>query len=61
MRKAKMVEDLRYGYYRYQLLLQSVSRPLLHQVLQQTCAWLQKNKLATKVQWTLDVDPLEVV
>ncbi len=52
--------EKRAGRFRAQLLLQSDSRGCLHRLL---AAWLpkvEKSKLARKVRWSLDVDPLDL-
>lgn len=52
--------EKRAGRFRAQLLLQSGSRGCLHRLL---AAWLpkvEKLKLARKVRWSLDVDPLDL-
>jgi primosomal protein N' (replication factor Y) len=49
------------GHYRYQLLLQSNLRQPLHQILSYSTSILEKSKLAKRVRWSLDVDPLEML
>ncbi len=49
------------GYYRAQLLLQTQDRSALQRLLQPIVPTLNKSRLAKKVQWTLDIDPLEVL
>ncbi|MBS0288927.1 MAG: primosomal protein N' [Proteobacteria bacterium] len=50
----------RQGLYRYQLLLQAKERKPLHQMLSYSTAILENSKLAKKVHWSLDVDPIEM-
>lgn len=50
----------RAGKYRYQLLLQSGKRQKLHDFLDWLVAQLETLKEAKKVQWSLDVDPLDL-
>jgi len=50
----------RQGRYRYQLLLQSEQRGLLHTWLAQVEAHLYASKLSRKVRWSLDIDPQEM-
>lgn len=50
----------RAGKYRYQLLLQSERRKELHDCLDWLILQLQTSKEAKKVQWSLDVDPLDL-
>jgi primosomal protein N' (replication factor Y) len=50
----------RQGHFRYQLLIQSLSRKPLHQVLHTTTMLLEKSPSAKKIRWSLDVDPLEM-
>lgn len=49
------------GHFRYQLLLQSQQRQPLHQILSYLTSILEKSKLAKRVRWSLDVDPLEML
>ncbi len=54
----------RQGRFRYQVLIQSQQRSLLHRKIKQLTEYLNsKNgrKLARKVRWSLDVDPQEMV
>ena len=48
------------GRYRYQLLLQSPSRPALHGLLNELMPKIEKIKQANKVRWSLDVDPIDL-
>jgi primosomal protein N' (replication factor Y) len=50
----------RAGKYRYQLLLQSAQRQNLHDLLDWLVAQLETLKEARKIQWSLDVDPLDL-
>lgn len=50
----------RAGFYRYQLLFQSVKRPKLHRLLDVLMPEIEKLKLAKKVRWSLDVDPVDL-
>jgi primosomal protein N' (replication factor Y) len=50
----------RQGHYRYQLLIQSSARKPLHHILSYSTSILEKSKLAKRVRWSLDVDPLEM-
>lgn len=49
--------ELRQGRYRYQLLLQSQSRKVLHDWLAKVDLAIYKLPLASRVRWSLDVDP----
>lgn len=48
------------GRYRAQLLLQSINRQALQQVLQQLRIRLESERSARKVRWSIDVDPVEL-
>lgn len=48
------------GRYRAQLLLQSVNRKALQQLLQPLRAQLENERDARKVRWSIDVDPIEL-
>ncbi len=50
----------RAGLYRYQLLFQSSRRPELHALLDVLMPKIEKLKLAKKVRWSLDVDPVDL-
>ncbi|BBP44796.1 primosomal protein N' [Thiosulfatimonas sediminis] len=50
----------RQGRYRYQLMLSSVSRQKLHQLLSIMQPYIYKSPLARKVRWSLDIDPQDV-
>ena len=47
------------GMERAQLVLQSPSRIALQKLLDEWVPYLRENKLAQKVKWVVDVDPLE--
>jgi len=51
----------RQGRYRFQLLLQSPKRTLLHQLLAEMEPHIYKSPLARKVRWSIDVDPQEMM
>jgi primosomal protein N' (replication factor Y) len=48
------------GQYRYQLHLQAQNRSQLHQYLVQLVEYLNSSKLAAKVRWHIDVDPIDM-
>jgi primosomal protein N' (replication factor Y) len=50
----------RAGRYRAQLLLQSADRKALHNMLSQLRPILEKEPLARRVRWSIDVDPIEL-
>ncbi len=50
----------RQGQFRYQLLLQANERKPLHQLLNYSTILLESSKVAKKVRWSLDVDPIEM-
>lgn len=50
----------RAGQFRYQLLLQNKQRKPLHQLLNQLIPAISQLKLARKVKWSLDVDPIDL-
>lgn len=50
----------RAGRYRYQLLFQSIRRGALHSTLDDLRPGIEKLKLARKVRWSLDVDPVDL-
>lgn len=51
----------RQGQFRFQLLFQAADRPSLHQLLSYSTKILENSKLAKRVRWSLDVDPLEML
>lgn len=52
--------ERRAGRYRAQLLMQSINRQALHQLLQQLRVKLEENSSSRKVRWSIDVDPIEL-
>ena len=50
----------RAGFYRYQLLLQNHNRRELHALLDELVPQIDKLKLAKKVRWSLDIDPIDL-
>jgi primosomal protein N' (replication factor Y) len=50
----------RAGQYRFQLLFQHSSRAALQQLLKQLVPQIQTLKLANKVRWSIDVDPVDL-
>ena len=48
------------GKYRYQIHIQSNKRATLHQYISQLVDYLSTSKLATKVKWSLDIDPIDM-
>lgn len=51
----------RQGRYRYQLMLNSFSRQTLHQLLSAMEPAIYKSRLSSKVRWSIDVDPQEML
>ncbi|NOX07992.1 MAG: primosomal protein N' [Gammaproteobacteria bacterium] len=51
--------EKRAGRYRYQLILQATKRSALHPLLDQIISQISKLKSASKVRWSLDVDPID--
>jgi primosomal protein N' (replication factor Y) len=49
------------GMYRFQLHIQAQDRKVLHQYLAQMVDYLSTSKLAQKVRWSLDVDPIDMI
>ncbi|MBQ4839400.1 primosomal protein N' [Pseudoalteromonas luteoviolacea] len=47
------------GKYRYQLHIQATQRNVLHQYLMQLKEYISSHKLATRVRWNIDVDPMD--
>ncbi|KID58948.1 DEAD/DEAH box helicase [Pseudoalteromonas luteoviolacea] len=47
------------GKYRYQLHIQATQRNVLHQYLTQLKEYISSHKLATRVRWNIDVDPMD--
>ena len=52
--------ERRQGRYRYQLLIQSALRPLLHKLWNEVEPYVYSSPLARKVRWSIDVDPQEM-
>jgi primosomal protein N' (replication factor Y) len=52
--------ERRAGRYRAQLLVQSMERPALHQLLTHWIPQLETLKEARRVRWSIDVDPLDM-
>ena len=52
--------EKRAGMHRAQLLIQSEQRASLHQLLSTLCNYLEQQKEARKVRWSIDVDPIDV-
>jgi primosomal protein N' (replication factor Y) len=52
--------ERRAGRYRAQLLVQSMERPALHQLLTRWIPQLETLKEARRVRWSIDVDPLDM-
>jgi primosomal protein N' (replication factor Y) len=50
----------RAGQYRFQLLFQHTNRIVLHRLLKQLVPQITGLKLAAKVRWSLDVDPVDL-
>jgi primosomal protein N' (replication factor Y) len=50
----------RAGQYRFQLLFQHENRAVLHHLLRQLVPQISTIKLAAKVRWSLDVDPVDL-
>ena len=53
--------EKRAGRYRYQLTLKAEQRRHLQHVLQQLSVLLEREKLARKVRWSIDMDPQEML
>ncbi|MEO2268746.1 primosomal protein N' [Pseudoalteromonas sp. YIC-656] len=49
------------GKFRYQLHIQGEDRGALHAYIGQMVTYLSNNKLAQKVRWNLDVDPIDMM
>ena len=48
------------GKYRYQLHIQGNERKKLHLYLHQLVSYISQSKLATKVRWSIDIDPVSM-
>jgi primosomal protein N' (replication factor Y) len=55
------VMEKRAGRYRAQLLLSSQQRKPIHQLLDSSINAISKLKLARKVRWSIDIDPVELM
>jgi primosomal protein N' (replication factor Y) len=55
------IMEKRSGRYRAQLLLSSQQRKPLHQLLDNTMDVISKLKLARKVRWSIDIDPVDLM
>lgn len=55
------IMEKRAGRYRAQLLLSSEQRKPLHQLLDHTIEAISKLKLARKVRWSIDIDPVDLM
>lgn len=51
--------EKRGGRYRYQLTLIAAQRRDLQSLLDRLCHWLERDKSARKIRWSIDVDPQE--
>lgn len=49
------------GRFRAQLLLSSAQRKPLHQLLDQHISVISRHKLARKVRWSIDIDPVDIL
>lgn len=52
--------EKRNGRYRYQLIIQSQNRKILHKYINVWLEKLESSKLAKKIRWSLDVDPQDM-
>ncbi|MFW5427269.1 MAG: primosomal protein N', partial [Methylophagaceae bacterium] len=55
------IMEKRAGRYRAQLLLSSEQRKPLHQLLDRAIEAISKLKLARKVRWSIDIDPVDLM
>lgn len=51
--------ERRAGRYRAQVLIQSLNRSALHQLLALWVLWLEQQPAGRSIRWTLDVDPID--
>jgi primosomal protein N' (replication factor Y) len=51
----------RAGKYRMQLLVQAGERAPLHQLLSQLVPYLENDRLARRIRWSVDVDPVDML
>jgi primosomal protein N' (replication factor Y) len=49
------------GHYRMQLLLHAKQRQYMHAAVKQVIAYIGKQKLATKIRWSIDIDPINLL
>ncbi len=47
--------------YRYQLSLCADQRQQLHPLVDALCEWLEADKEARQVRWTVDIDPQDML
>ncbi|WP_105166651.1 primosomal protein N' [Pseudoalteromonas sp. T1lg23B] len=47
------------GKYRYQLHIQASERMVLHNYIAQLMAYISEHKLANRVRWSIDIDPMD--
>tara|TARA_B110000046_G_C12772284_1_gene305405 strand:- start:373 stop:663 length:291 start_codon:yes stop_codon:yes gene_type:complete len=52
--------EKRNGRYRYQLIIQSQNRKILHKYINVWLEKLESSKLGKKIRWSLDVDPQDM-
>jgi primosomal protein N' (replication factor Y) len=52
--------ERRAGVFRSQLLISSLSRPLLQHSLSYLCANIETHPLANKIRWSIDIDPYDM-
>ncbi len=52
--------EKRAGRFRYQLLIQASSRQGLQKMLKQLISRVEQAKIANKIRWSIDVDPMEM-
>jgi len=53
--------EKRAGYFRAQLLLTTQQRKVLHQLLDHTLPAISALKSSLKVQWSIDIDPMDLM
>jgi primosomal protein N' (replication factor Y) len=47
------------GKYRYQLHIQAAERTVLHTYIAQLVTYMSEHKLANRVRWSIDIDPMD--
>ncbi|WP_028467888.1 primosomal protein N' [Neptunomonas japonica] len=52
--------EKRAGVFRSQLLISSLSRPLLQHSLSYLCANIETHPMASKIRWSIDIDPYDM-